>query len=492
MSSEAPIFHLFPHLPFELRREIYILATPPRIVDVRESWNFEDQDEFMEEWQESGLDVGEYEEFKLVYARDKFLERYGTEMLQTKLHPDLAYFAHSWRHRIPVRGRENSQALLEPYGFTSKNALRQPWTPTDEIPEIPLHWLENHLDVAFNLIRDSYLYSEAPIPALLHMCVESRQFLMDFGYRLSFATRTQGPRTWFHFDRDRLYLRERHQPFNDTGPGYIDYDGTLWHSYWNILGQFLSTDLQRVKRLVLPGGRWVHFRVLDTTETLLRIMPNLEEMFVERWDTNDFNSWYHSTARDNHNKYDPGRFWSCFPAEEIDEVAAAFFNEGPYDYERSVSLDGIDNIIKHQDKIVPTGAYFEDCARSIKLEFKWQRKRAGARWKIPKIKFVNVSSESVAERFVHGRREFWHYYMELKKAYARDNPFIPLTVNCLTPPPPFYVNWNSGDFRERFVKLQEKISVQISIPGLCYTTNTDDWPSYVTNGGATEPSLEIL
>lgn len=52
----------------------------------------------------------------------------------------------------------------------------------------------------------SHLYSNALIPALLHTCVESRHELMNRGYRLAFRTRSSEPRTWFNFDRDILFL----------------------------------------------------------------------------------------------------------------------------------------------------------------------------------------------------------------------------------------------------------------------------------------------
>lgn len=50
-----------------------------------------------------------------------------------------------------------------------------------------------------------YFYSNAPIPVLLHTCMDSRAFLVNKGYQLAFKTSTQEPRTWFNYDRDVLF-----------------------------------------------------------------------------------------------------------------------------------------------------------------------------------------------------------------------------------------------------------------------------------------------
>ena len=63
-------FHPFLSLPFELRRMIYLHASPPRFVHVRE--HTED--------------------------KDAFEERFRTTVAQIKLHPSIAYFA---RQSVP-------------------------------------------------------------------------------------------------------------------------------------------------------------------------------------------------------------------------------------------------------------------------------------------------------------------------------------------------------------------------------------------------------
>ncbi|XDG05490.1 hypothetical protein ABKA04_005105 [Annulohypoxylon sp. FPYF3050] len=179
-------FHLFNLLPPELRREIYILATPPRVVNVQE--------------------VGACSE--AWYERlEKFAETCRTTLIQFRLHPDLAYFAHNWRPSIASKLRSHNQLPLEAYGFTSTKGRYQPWIPTDDTPEIPSTWLASHPDTAWAMTRDASLYSPAPIPPFLHVCSESREMLKKYGYQLAFGTRTDEPHTWFHFERDILSIR---------------------------------------------------------------------------------------------------------------------------------------------------------------------------------------------------------------------------------------------------------------------------------------------
>lgn len=148
-----------------------MLATPPRIVHVRESWPIEDQDDFDAVWlknKNNKNSTQDYETVKLLYHFDRFQKRYQTELIQPRLHPNLVHFACNWKSRIASRLRRCSQTSLDSYGFTSCSAESQPWLPTKETPKIPLHWLQDNLEVAFELIRESYLYSEAPIPPFLH------------------------------------------------------------------------------------------------------------------------------------------------------------------------------------------------------------------------------------------------------------------------------------------------------------------------------------
>ncbi|KAI1408465.1 hypothetical protein F5Y13DRAFT_172518 [Hypoxylon sp. FL1857] len=503
MGPPEPVFHLFPLLPFELRREIYILATPPRIVHVRESWDFEDHDDFMQFYHESG---SSYDDSKQAYAFEKFQERYRNETLKVKLHPDLAYFARNWRHRIPFGTREYTQMTLESYGFTSQPAPYQPWLPTNDTPEIPLAWLENHLDIAFKLVRQSYLYSRAPIPPLLHVCAESREVLTDYGYRMAFSTRTWGPRTWFHFGRDRLYVSEYRRPYewNNSNHGYCD---LLTGTYWDILGQFNPKDLQQVKSLVL--GRSNDFMIIEV-ENILRLLPKVEELFLEGWDQNCLHGWFYATdkeyrsdcERDN-DSHGTKELWRCVPVEEIDVVAQIFcLNtnniDGDHELPRSLTTPilSLYDFNQYKEDGIKYISFFESEARRFETAFEIQKDDFYARRKPPKIKFVHTCSESMARRFIHGRLMFWHFYTEFKKAYAKDKPCIPLTVDSPALPPPFRVYW-SNDLDERdwdsFNMVQEidaSLLWDFGNPSGNSNMQLRGW--YLARVNPLKPSLEII
>ncbi|KAF4435374.1 hypothetical protein F53441_13527 [Fusarium austroafricanum] len=111
-------FHQFMKLPPELRREIYLLATPARVVHIKE-----------------------HEEY-----HSSFIMRHYKRAQQLKLDPSLSHFACNWRGHIPVANNKS------------------------ELPMPCPIWLEQHLDMAWNFARDGYLYSQAPIPVFLHTC----------------------------------------------------------------------------------------------------------------------------------------------------------------------------------------------------------------------------------------------------------------------------------------------------------------------------------
>lgn len=240
--AASPTFHSFPNLPAEIRLEIYKLAITPRFVHVRE-----------------GLKV----------HYDEFLSRFHETAPSHELHPALAHFGHSWRYcLIPEDDRPAGlfpldymhtytpppQFRLHQSRFTTSKSTLQPWTATEFAPVLPLSWLRTQL-LAWHFVRKSYLYSRAPIPPLLHTCAESREALIHDGYGLAFGTRTHGPRTWFHFDRDTLHLNPGQWENPDAEGIYGDLKYESWlmcNSNYNVW-QFLPEDLLRVRNLSLRG-----------------------------------------------------------------------------------------------------------------------------------------------------------------------------------------------------------------------------------------------
>ncbi|KAK1689346.1 hypothetical protein BDP55DRAFT_652950 [Colletotrichum godetiae] len=266
-------FLCFLSLPFEIRREIYWLATPPRIVNIKE---------------------------KTAVEYDEFEETLSTHPVQLRIHPDIQFFRANWADEIRRRigdGSHFRQTALEEHGFTGSKPIQQPWTPSAQCPEIPPSWLANEPELAWEIVREGYLYSKAPIPPLLHTCAESRSILTRGGYRLAFETRTAGPRTWFHFDRDTLFLSD--VPLKDERRPDLLSGGP-----WDV-GQFAPADLRRVRRLALEGSAdalsdadrmpmW-ESGVSATTSLcislLLKLLGSVEELWFVEWTRTEVEGW---------------------------------------------------------------------------------------------------------------------------------------------------------------------------------------------------------
>ncbi|KAL4800932.1 hypothetical protein BDV19DRAFT_352366 [Aspergillus venezuelensis] len=115
-------FHSFCTLPFDIRREIYMFATPPRVVHIRE-------------------DAQDPEEF----------QKHFKQRVDHRLNPDLAHFAPDWRRQIPGPAK---QRTLESCGITSsRGGPHQPWEPSPSTPEIPPTWLQDEPVIAEQILR---------------------------------------------------------------------------------------------------------------------------------------------------------------------------------------------------------------------------------------------------------------------------------------------------------------------------------------------------
>ncbi|KAF4993602.1 hypothetical protein FGRMN_6320 [Fusarium graminum] len=191
-------FHLFPRVPRELRSMIYMLATPPRVVHIQE--RTEDYDNFIASWN----------------ARRRLIE----------IDPALMHFARNWNGHMP--------SLASNSGMSASAKL--------------LSYIHRGPAVAWHFVRKGYIYSNAPIPPLLHTCRESRTELKQAGYELTFRTRSAEPRTWFNYTRDHLYLEE-------DNPLWVGGQTDAWNmltnnSNWDY-GQLNPDDMKKVRKLVL-------------------------------------------------------------------------------------------------------------------------------------------------------------------------------------------------------------------------------------------------
>ncbi|KAJ3464239.1 hypothetical protein MRS44_009025 [Fusarium solani] len=257
-------FNTFFSLPDYIWDEIYLLATPPRIVRVEESPQVSSPD---------------------VLA---FLYQLQFTGKRPFIHPSLSYFAPYWRPYVLELPGWNPQ-ILEPHEPISQSpAQPDPWKPSQSCPHLDPVWLAHRPELAWNLCRSSSLYSKAPIPPLLHTCRDSRNRLRRLGYDLAFSTRTSEARTWFNFRRDTLFLRDpdiiQFQRYLIDAQGRY-FDDMLLALPYN-LAQFMPLDLLSVRRLVLPFDRVLDMTGPSSPDLLikimgaLRVMPHLEQLFI--------------------------------------------------------------------------------------------------------------------------------------------------------------------------------------------------------------------
>ncbi|RYP04231.1 hypothetical protein DL765_010256 [Monosporascus sp. GIB2] len=400
-------FHLFRSLPPELRQKIYILATPPRVVHIQERTK------------------EDYEDFEAVFR---------TTPVQLKLDPTLAYFAFNWRRLVPFR---SSQSTLESFGFSGKPPHR-PWVPSTSTPHIPLHWLGEHPEIAWELTRESFLYSNAPIPPLLHTCYESRAALMGQGYQLAFRTRSSQPRTWFNFDRDVLFLE-----FNRDSD--LSYPNLLSDGPWDV-GQFDPRDLRRVRKLALDrsvgslpdralnGAQFNHLALDREVSTILRLFGGLKELLLVEWDRRDIVWWTEfspaasPSLRDRHREQcimDSAReIWSCIAVEEIDALVNLFL-EGTSLALFSAGENG--ELLKaHKQTNGWTAPFFRDMELRVEGRLGNHRDSVMATnddgsvtpWELPKITTVHVLPQSMFCFLSELRLRVVEELCKLKKEWA--------------------------------------------------------------------------
>ncbi|KAL3465764.1 hypothetical protein BJX64DRAFT_41965 [Aspergillus heterothallicus] len=422
-------FHIFYLLPFDIRREIYMLATPPRIVPLQE-------------------DSQDKEEFK--------------HLLRTKvnlqLNPDLAYFAPYWRQVI--KPEPNKQPTLQSFGISTRKGPSQPWEPSASTPEIPLSWLEENPQHAWHLMRDNSLYSTAPIPGLLHSFHESRITLKRWGYQLAFRTRANGPRTWFHFDRDVLFVNK----YNSRERMYEDVNDFLTSCSWSILGQFHSQDLKRVRRLALGRSGHVLFpwrRYGQSRMDLARavqLFPHLKELQIVNWETDNLfgwrnfgvsktgkHPWYSYTVKEA--PYEPDGALCSVDVEEIDGLFSLLTHlDGSRDHLPATGFMG--EILRfHKQQTEGKIEFFasqqkqlEQHLTVLRTELEEERLQdegpglSSFTWKIPKVRAVHIILPSMVKLLVNERHLTWEKLCKLRQNYkalgahlARDDD-LPLSM----------------------------------------------------------------
>ncbi|KAH7111297.1 hypothetical protein B0J11DRAFT_585859 [Dendryphion nanum] len=275
MGIKAPT--LFTDLPLELRQEIYLIATPPRVVLVEEV--LEDLAVFEERFETLSIT-----KIQTHPGLDYFAEHFRSTLNGKHATRDLFPAAHD---DIPpiYRGRSHlRQRKLEEYGFKSNKDPIPAWRYEDDMP---LEVLCRNPKLAFQFFRHSRLKHSGPVPPLLHMSFESRAFLVSLGYQLAFGTRSHMPTTWFNFKRDILAINcaWKHEPFQGRWKRVDDeeFHGLLSGKDYHV-GQFLPADLTRVRRLACEG--WfpeTYSYCCMNMRPVLQLFPQVRELFGVSW-----------------------------------------------------------------------------------------------------------------------------------------------------------------------------------------------------------------
>ncbi|KAI9043027.1 2EXR domain-containing protein [Aspergillus affinis] len=431
-------FHLFSSLPPELRRTIYLLATPPRVVHIRE------------------------------VAEDKlaFLKNLSIIAFKRQLCSSLTHFAHHWRGCIPKNTR---QPTLERFGVTGARPRYQPWEPSDATPDIDIAWLITQPELAWEMIRNCYLYSDTPIPALLHVWSESRQELITLGYELAFRTRSHGPRTWFNFNCDVMYITNVEDSPQSSGNGSF-----LCSNIFYDVGQFHPRDLTRVKRLALGEGGPLLFPWWERTSwtrgifNLLTLFGHLDELLLSEWEEEDIACWkelgphWEGYSFTSINKREHR---CCLAVEEIDALHSIVFPGGCRSDLGSVGQ--VAEILKaYQQNMGSSFRYFEHRPDVIKRDIAALRDAILAPgphipilrdpWPIPRIRVVHILPESMAERMRLERLFAWGKLYQMKRDWRNAIEGIPTNTysngRAVTPeldmPDSPQFNWQTDDQEE--------------------------------------------
>ncbi|KAK2692567.1 hypothetical protein QWA68_007451 [Fusarium oxysporum] len=368
-------FHYFLLLPLELRQEIYHLATPRRFVHVQ---RFDEQD------------------------YDEFADHIRTKPNAIRLDESLTHFSFNWRSQIPPR---TTQRTLERYGFSSTKPAYQPWNVSKLAPQISLDWLSENPGYAWQLCRKVHMYSTAPIPALLHTCRESRDDLIKRGYQLTFRTRSHGPRTWFNFDEDVLFISHG----DDWGTKHRVLSGCAWD-----IGQFHPIDMQRVKRVALdestgslylahPRFNEGNYKFSDLS-SVLRLFKHVQELFIVEWTDSHMEAMspmkdFNAKRKKRHN-YDTKCLWSYQAVSEIDALPQLFPPNSCWSPLAVTSIGPYGELLNNHEGLERNG-YFNMIQNSLREKLVAYRDSVASRhkadinvwWNIPTIAAVNVMSD---------------------------------------------------------------------------------------------------
>ncbi|KAL7895553.1 hypothetical protein HDV63DRAFT_381730 [Trichoderma sp. SZMC 28014] len=445
-----PSFHLFPLLPPEIRFNIYLLATPPRIVHLHQQ-------------------VERFEDFEKRLPHITIAER--------NLRPDVDYSClnHLLQPSAILPGRRRTfykQTKLEAYGFTSNKRAQFSWQfesiiPFDMFMQIPTF--------AFPLYQRATISCQAAIPPLLHTCSESRSFLIRHGYQLAFPSTAQGPRTWFHFEQDTLLLDDDLDQSDDKELARISH--TFHH--------FRPQDISRVQRLALAVPTHPIRVFLGH-----KLNPDLEELTLVEWGPAESEQALRQSIVDpallrpapaiSPTCY-KGEHFCMLPIEETDAlwttleldvfgVSESWPDEDQEDAhvlkKHKIANGFHSNFIK--DRLIQIREGYEQQKAAVEYSNKEYGERPGRfrykleeypPWSIRQIRFAHVCTPRTAERITENRLRFMEQFTKLAEDAAQGGDGHALSwAKQHRLPHPFvlqrYSNWPEAEESQHSVELE--------------------------------------
>ncbi|KAL7935828.1 hypothetical protein V8C35DRAFT_298343 [Trichoderma chlorosporum] len=410
-------FHLFPLLPAEIRSEIYMLATPPRVVHLRQQ-------------------VESFEDFEKRLLQLTIAER--------NVRPDVDYIAFSDLLRQASfflrHGRRTvfKQTKLEAYGFTSNKKAQFSWefeslVPLDVVMNIPT--------LAFPLYRRATFSSKAAIPPLLHACSESRSYLISCGYQLAFPSTAEDPRTWFNFKQDTLLLEDDFDCADANPYGVIETEiARIPYTFHH----FRPQDIVRLQRLALAISTH-HARVFLAH----KICPVLKELTLVEWSASDseqalrqsiIDSIFLSPTPTISQISHKGEHFCMLPIEEADALWTTMeldvFGGREYwlhDNRDATSLrqhklahgfDSLfikDRLCKIKEEYLQTKEEIEHYNKEYYKPFRrWSPKTEEyPPWSMNEIRFAHICTPYTAERIMESRSKFMEQFRTLVQEVAQ-------------------------------------------------------------------------
>ncbi|RFU77181.1 hypothetical protein TARUN_5053 [Trichoderma arundinaceum] len=452
-------FHLFSLLPPEIRYAIYILATPPRVVRLRQQ-------------------LESFEDFERRLPHITIAERH--------LPPDVDYSPtrEMIRRASAILRRKRraifKQTKLESYGFTSNKKARFSWEfentlPLDIFMTIPT--------LAFVLYRRATLSSKAAIPPLLHTCRESRSLLVSYGYQLAFPSTSEEPLIWFNFMQDTLLL-DHGLECSEQDP-YMSVP-TEYHRIPYSFHPFRPQDTSRVQRLALKSSVQANRLFLGH-----RIFQELEELILVEWDAREseqalrqsivdpaFLRLAPDTTRTNHK----GESLCVLPVEEADALWTTFLLDvfrTDEDFTEYLDVDWEDNLADLRQHKLENGFFSnfldhrvrqkkEDYEREKGRIENWNKQQIREfaplldefpPWNIRRVRYMHACAPHIADRIIENRSVFMEQFARLRTEVTHtENENEDTWIKQRSLPHPFvlqrYNNWPGVDEAFHSLELQ--------------------------------------